>query len=129
MNPIEAVGSFFGNYFNFSKRATRSEFWWSQLFVGLASCIPPIFLIIGLLMMLAGDPQLGLVFLIVGLVAYVAILAMIIPTMAVSVRRLHDTNRSGWLYLLSGVPFGVIVLLIFYVQPSSVGENNYGPQS
>lgn len=54
-------------------------------------------------------------------------LAMFIPYIAVSVRRLHDTNRSGWWLLISLVPFGGIALLLFMIQGSQSGENQYGP--
>jgi len=55
-------------------------------------------------------------------------LALLIPSLAVSVRRLHDTDRSGWWLLIGLVPLiGIIVLIIFYVQDSNPGENQYGP--
>ncbi len=53
-------------------------------------------------------------------------LAALIPGLAVAVRRLHDTNRSGWWVLLDLVPFGWIVLLIFLVEDSQPGVNQYG---
>jgi len=54
--------------------------------------------------------------------------AVFLPGMAVSVRRLHDTGRSGWWNLIALVPiFGAIVLLAFAVQDSDSGENQYGP--
>ena len=115
MNPIEAVASFFGNYFNFSGRATRSEYWWCYLIIALAYII--------LVIVAVAMP-------IVGTVLYVVmIIAIFIPLLALSVRRLHDTNRSGLWLLLGFVPFGAIVLLIFFVLPSTVGSNNYGSQS
>ena len=115
MNPIEAVASFFGNYFNFSGRATRSEYWWSYLIIALAY-------IVAVIVMVAMP--------IVGIVLYIVmIIAIFIPLLALSVRRLHDTNRRGWWFLIVLVPFGGIVLLIFYVLPSTVGSNNYGSQS
>ena len=55
-------------------------------------------------------------------------LAMLIPGIAVSVRRLHDTNRSSWWLLIGLVPIiGAIVLFVFTVQDSQPGENQYGP--
>ena len=54
-------------------------------------------------------------------------LAVMIPSMAVSFRRLHDTNRSGWWVLIALVPIiGGIVLLVFMVQDSQPNENQYG---
>ena len=115
MNPIEAVASLFSNYFNFSGRATRSEYWWCYLIITLSY-------ILSVIVSMANE--------IVGAVLIIALLiAMILPFLALSVRRLHDTNRSGWWLLLSIVPFGGIVIFIFFVMPSTLGSNNYGPQS
>ena len=55
-------------------------------------------------------------------------LAILLPTMAVGVRRLHDTGRSGWFLLISLIPIiGGIVLLVFTVTDSTPGANQYGP--
>jgi len=54
-------------------------------------------------------------------------LALIIPSLAVTVRRLHDTGRSGWWWLISIVPFGSIVLFVFTVLDSQPGDNQWGP--
>lgn len=51
----------------------------------------------------------------------------VIPTWAVTARRLHDTDHSGWWQLLNIVPFGWVVILIFCVQDSTFGRNSYGP--
>ena len=64
----------------------------------------------------------------IGLLSGVFSLATLIPTLAVSVRRLHDTGRSGWWLLLSLIPLiGAIVLLVFFVQDSAAGDNAHGP--
>ena len=112
MNPIEAVGSFFGNYTNFSGRAPRSEYWWCALLLLLS------YILLYLVTVAIG---------IVGLVLIVFHIAIVIPYLALSVRRLHDTNRSGWWLLINFVPFGGIVTFIFSVLPSTVGSNKYGP--
>lgn len=54
-------------------------------------------------------------------------LAALIPTLAVCVRRLHDQDKSGWFYLLNFVPFGGLVLLVFYFLEGTRGPNRYGP--
>ena len=54
-------------------------------------------------------------------------LAVLIPGVAVGVRRLHDTGRGGWWFLIAFLPFGAIVLLVFLGQDSQRGENQYGP--
>jgi uncharacterized membrane protein YhaH (DUF805 family) len=101
------------NYFDFGGRASRSEYWW--FYFG------NIFIVIGLtvLTVAARLPQLVLLI-------YLA--AMIVPSLSVSVRRLHDTNRSGWWLLLGLVPFGGLVLLFFYVIPGTPGPNSHGPE-
>jgi uncharacterized membrane protein YhaH (DUF805 family) len=54
-------------------------------------------------------------------------LAVLIPGIAVSVRRLHDTDRSGWWILINGIPLiGVIVFLVFTAQAGTPGDNQYG---
>jgi uncharacterized membrane protein YhaH (DUF805 family) len=58
---------------------------------------------------------------------FTAILVLLLPNMALAVRRLHDTGRSGWWLLLMLVPFvGPLVLLYWYVQPSEEGPNQFG---
>jgi hypothetical protein len=58
----------------------------------------------------------------------VYVIVMVLPSLTVSVRRLHDTNRSGWWLLLDLIPFGGLVLLFFYILPSTDGPNHYGPE-
>lgn len=57
----------------------------------------------------------------------ILVLGIIIPSLAVIVRRLHDTGKSGWWYLISFIPFGSIVLLIFFCLDSEPGTNKWGP--
>lgn len=100
-------------YAVFSGRARRTEYWMFVL----------INFIIGLI--LGGvDFMLGFS----GLVGSIYSLAVFIPGLAVSVRRLHDTNRSGWWLFVFLIPLvGWIILLIFMIQDSIPGENKYGP--
>ena len=61
-------------------------------------------------------------------VFFLMMLALLIPSLAVSIRRLHDTNRTGWWLLLGIIPFlGALVLLIFYLLDGTPGPNKYGP--
>ncbi len=63
-----------------------------------------------------------------GILGMIYALAVLIPGIAVSVRRLHDIGKSGWWILISLVPIvGVIILLVFTVLDSTPGENQYGP--
>lgn len=63
-----------------------------------------------------------------GFIGLIANLAVLLPSFAVGVRRLHDTNRSGWMLLIGLVPVvGVIVLLVFFVSAGTPGPNRFGP--
>ena len=109
----DAVKSGFEHYAKFDGRASRPAYWWWILFVFLVGIAVDI---IGLA--LHGVPVTSAI---VGL-------ALLLPNLSVSIRRLHDTGRTGWWILIGLVPLiGFIVLLIFYLQPSDPGENQYGP--
>lgn len=105
-------------YAVFSGRARRKEYWFFVLFSLIISIILSV--IDGSMGQL--DPHSGMGFL-SGLYG----LAVLIPGIAVTVRRLHDTDRTGWWILISFIPLiGVIVLLIFLVLDSTSEDNNYG---
>ena len=101
------------NYAGFEGRARRAEFWQYGLMnlivvvvlVFLSAIIKPLFFLV--------------------IIYYLAIL---VPTLAVTVRRLHDTDRSGFWFFISFVPFvGGIILLVFECLDSTPGDNKYGP--
>ena len=105
------------NYCNFEGRAPRSEYWWFALFAVLLGIVTSI--IDGILGTVTSNG--------IGLISSIASLALIIPSIAVAVRRLHDTDRSGWFYLLNFIPIiGWIVLIIFFVQQGTNGRNRFG---
>ena len=102
------------NYAGFSGRAPRIEYWLFGLFN----------IVVAFGLGLVGElVSQGLGAALAG-IYYIAVL---IPSLAVSVRRLHDTNRSGWWLLISVIPFGGIVLLIFFLLRGTAGDNDYGP--
>lgn len=113
---IDAYKRFLKNYANFSGRSTRSDYW----YVILANFL--IGFVIGFIGGLIPDLA-GVTALISGLYS----LAIIIPGIAIVVRRLHDINKSGWFYFIALVPLvGGIILLVFLCT-ASVNENNrYG---
>jgi uncharacterized membrane protein YhaH (DUF805 family) len=121
MSFSQAVSSVLLNkYATFSGRARRSEYWWWYLFVTI------VFLVAGIL-----DRALGLTYsdltLGGGWIATIAAIVFLVPNLAVAVRRLHDTGRSGWWLLVGLIPFiGFIVLLYFFVLDSE-NDNQYGP--
>ena len=113
MSFTEAIKSGFDNYVNFNGRARRSAYWYWTLFAVLASIAANII-----------DAVIGTAPLFSALVG----LGLLLPGLAVSVRRLHDTDRSGWWILIGLIPLiGVIVLIVFYVQDSDPTENRFGP--
>jgi uncharacterized membrane protein YhaH (DUF805 family) len=119
-------------YADFSGRARRKEFW---LFALLMFLIEIAFM--GLLSAVGGSPMMlvdpalapatgasGTVLMIYGLV----LLALLIPSIAVAIRRLHDTNRRGWWILIGLIPLiGQLVLFIFYLLDGTPGPNRFGP--
>jgi uncharacterized membrane protein YhaH (DUF805 family) len=106
-------------YATFSGRSQRSEYWYFFLFYILINIgLSFIDNVTGTL-----DADTG-----VGLLSGLFSLAVLIPSIAVGVRRLHDTSRSGWWLLIGFIPLiGTIVLIVFFVQDSMPGDNEYGP--
>jgi uncharacterized membrane protein YhaH (DUF805 family) len=109
-------------YADFNGRARRSEYWYFTLFTLIAVVV--LALVGALLDMVTGTTQTAMwINALVGLYW----LAVLLPSLGVTVRRLHDTGRSGWWIFIAFVPFvGGIILLIFECL-DSVGDNQYGP--
>ena len=124
MNMTTAVKTVLGKYAVFSGRASRSEYWWWLLAMIILFTVLGIIdgaLVAPLLGFEAFQPDAGQP------VSFLVSLGLLLPNLAVSVRRLHDTDRSGWWLLLGLIPvIGTIVLLIFYVQPGNDDSNQYG---
>ncbi|MEZ5184838.1 MAG: DUF805 domain-containing protein [Candidatus Nanopelagicales bacterium] len=115
----QAVSSGFSNYATFSGRSSRSAYWYWVLFTFL------VYVVAAIIDSVAG---LGISDQNVGWVSLVASLALLIPSLAVLFRRLHDTGRSGWWWLLSLVcGIGAIIVFIFCLFDSTPGDNQYGP--
>ena len=104
------------NYADFSGRARRKEYW---LFTLYNIIIFAALVILGAMVgFLPGGAE--------GVFGAFYMVGVLIPALAVSVRRLHDTGRSGWWLLLYFVPFGAIVVLVFLVQDSNPASNKFG---
>lgn len=100
-------------YAVFNGRAQRQEYWFFVLFNLIITVV------LGFVEGLAGSP--GVLSLIYGL-------AVLVPSLAVTVRRLHDSDRTGWWIFIGLIPLiGAIVLLIFMLLDSTPGKNQYGP--
>lgn len=108
----------FTKYAQFSGRSSRKEFWLFYLLITIASIVLTVI-----------DISIGSFDAVseFGLLSGIFTLAIIVPSLAVSVRRLHDTDRSGWWLLLSFIPLlGSIVLVVFWCLKGTQGQNEYG---
>ena len=126
MEFTQSVKSVFSKYATFSGRASRSEYWYFVLFNIIASIA--LFLLGIAIGAAVGGSDGAMGGLIVGYILYVIYgLGVLIPSLAVTVRRLHDTNNSGWLILIGLIPcIGGIVLLVLTILQGTNGENKYG---
>ena len=131
MTLVVSVKTCLSKYATWQGRASRSEFWYFNLFSFLCSLLAQLI-----------DNVLGITFKFTneltgqelssngGYIQALVVLGMFLPQLAVLVRRLHDTNRSGWWYWLLLVPvIGGILLLVWFCSAGTTGENNYGPDS
>tara|TARA_B100000242_G_scaffold275848_1_gene231267 strand:+ start:1230 stop:1604 length:375 start_codon:yes stop_codon:yes gene_type:complete len=106
----ESVSTCIKKYFVFEGRASRSEYWWFQLIVSPSYFISTVF-----------ENDIAYIFL--GITLFT-----LIPAISAGVRRLHDTNRSGFFLLISFIPFiGGLVLLFFLIPEGTKGKNRFGP--
>lgn len=107
------------DYAVFEGRASRSEYWYFTLFnVIIIILLSVVENALGLIV-LASDGGLGVL-------SMIYALAVLVPSLAVGVRRLHDTDRSGWWMLLALVPIISLVLIVFFIFKGTEGDNQYG---
>ena len=112
----EAVRAFFSNYAKFDGRSARSEYWWPVL----AMTIVNYFIILPIQLLVSEG--FG------GILSIIFSLVILIPSIAVAIRRLHDTDKSGWWYLLIFLPIiGWIALIVFFATAGTSGSNRFGP--
>lgn len=124
MNLIDAVKSAFANYFNFNGRARRREFWYFALFRALIPALIVILTVIISMITDSGETALSFGFGLYGLSSVVTIM----PTLALSCRRLHDLGKSGAYIFFGLLPFvGWILLLVYEFQDGQPYANIYGP--
>ena len=107
MNFFEAISSGFRNYVNFSGRAIRPEYWYWILFEII------VVVVFGVIdEMLYPGARMGAF----SVVNMIVVLGLLLPSLAVSVRRLHDIDRTGWWLLLSSTIIGGLVLIYWACQ-------------
>jgi uncharacterized membrane protein YhaH (DUF805 family) len=118
MTPIDWAMRPLKKYADFSGRAPRAEYWWFYLLTVVA------YIVAMILDSIVGAGGAGGF----GLLSIVVMLGLLLPSLAAGVRRLHDTDRSGWWLLIALVPLvGAIVLLVFWVLEGTRGDNRFGP--
>ena len=106
MMPLQKFAQFTG-------RSGRAEFWWYALATVIANVVAQT-----VDNMISGGP---------GLLTIALAVALIVPGLAVSFRRLHDTDRSAWWLLISLIPLvGAVVLIVFFVSAGTSGPNKFG---
>jgi uncharacterized membrane protein YhaH (DUF805 family) len=108
MTFADSIKSGFAKYVDFNGRASRSEFWWWVLFTFLATLV--------------------LTF-ISGIVANLFSLAVLIPSIAVAARRLHDIDKSGWWQLVGLIPLLGLLLMIYWCVQPAVEPNRFGGEA
>ena len=119
MDFMTAVRTCFSKYVDFSGRARRSEYWYFALFTFLVNIVTTV------LDNILGTDYDGTTS--GGLISTVVSLALLLPSLAVGVRRLHDTGRSGWWILIGLIPIIGWILLIVWYCTDSKPDNQYGP--
>lgn len=101
----EAIKLFFENYVNFEGRASKSEYWWAFLFQMIVSVVASF----------------------IPVVSGIVSLAILLPNLSISIRRLHDIGKPWYWYLLGLIPFaGFIIMIVLYTKDSD-GTNQWGP--
>ena len=134
----EAVKTCFSKYVTFAGRARRSEFWWFYLFTLIVSLVAYIVdRLIGWnvssnVWTVNGQSYEVSTYTNPGWIQLIASLALVLPMISVSVRRLHDRDATGWWWWLQLLNclcgMGTIILVFaFYIQPGTPGPNKYGP--
>jgi len=108
MNFVESIQTCYKKFFDFSGRASKSEYWWFQLYNAIIYVLTFVF---------QGD--LTLLF-------SILIIVNIIPIWAAAVRRVHDSDKSGWMVLISVIPIIGLYVIVLLIQDGSKGKNRFG---
>jgi uncharacterized membrane protein YhaH (DUF805 family) len=120
MDFMTAIRSGLANYVKFDGRASRSEYWWWVLFYVI------VYIAATIITSVLGS-VIGSTGAVIGsLILMVVALGLLLPTLGLTIRRLHDTDRSGWWILLGFVPLIGLILIVFYCLPGTEGDNQFG---
>ena len=113
---VAAIKKGFKGYVVWNARSTRSEYWWWVLFT----------LIVGIVATIIDTVVFGSESMGAGLLSIIATIALFLPGLSLIVRRLHDTDRSGWWFWISLIPIvGGIILIVFMLLPSKMGPTRW----
>ena len=127
MTMIEAIKSGYFNYANFSGRSTRSAYWWWALFQ--IAVTVAIALLEGGGTSVVGDGSASFTYN-AGIFGLIWSLGNLLPSLAVGIRRLHDLDRSGWWLVLALIPLiGTLILLYWFCQRGTAGDNRFGAEA
>ena len=117
MSPIEWAMRPLHKYADFSGRAPRAEYWWFYLMVIIG------YFVASILDSFVGTGGMMGSF---GVLTMIVMLGLFLPSIAAGVRRLHDTDRSGWWLLIAIIPLIGLVLIYFLVLEGTKGDNRFG---
>jgi|TARA_Y100000294_G_scaffold87556_1_gene81773 uncharacterized membrane protein YhaH (DUF805 family) len=117
MNFQTSIKTCFNKYADFSGRALRSEFWWFVLFSLLGGIVSVIIDVMILGYSIESNGPINLIFTV----------ALILPGIAVTARRLHDINKSGWWQLIELTIIGILLIIIWNATEGEKKKNKYGP--
>ena len=131
-NLFSAYKEMFKKYAKFDGRSRRSEYWYAGLANFIIMMVAYIILFVPMITDLVnyGEPTetTAAIMAVSGLVLMIYAFAVMIPCLALGVRRLHDIGKSGWFMLISLIPYvGSIILIVFMATDSQSGPNQYGP--
>ena len=122
MTFIKSIKTCFKKYLTIKGRAPRSEYWWFQ------AAFVPLSIFVVIVSEDENIEKLSDLILSFYLLCFVVVLASIIPLITVTVRRFHDTNKSGWYFLLGLIPLvGSLIVTVMMIPEGTKGKNKYGP--
>lgn len=129
---ISAYKSMFKKYAQFSGRSRRSEYWLAYLMNTIIAIGLYLIMVVAMFVSVISSGGHTIFTMVImalsGVLMTVYAIVILVPSLAMTVRRLHDIGKSGWFLLLELIPYvGGLILLVFSVLDSQPGENQYGP--